>query len=80
MKIEVFNHETNEKIMEFKVRKNCKSIVKEVKKQIEKQFNCSIRNILPQGKIDFASGISEIHYVLWGDNLPCRIINYVSML
>ena len=80
MKIEVFNHETNEKIMEFKVRKNCKSIVKEVKKQIEKQFNCSIRNMLPQGKIDFASGTSEIHYVLWGDNLPCRIINYVSML
>ena len=80
MKIEVFNHETNEKIMEFKVRKNCKSIVKEVKKQIEKQFNCSIRNILPQGKIDFVSGTSEIHYILWGDNLPCRIINYVSML
>ena len=50
MKIEVFNHETNEKIMEFKVRKNCKNIVKAVTKQIENQFNCSIRNILPQGK------------------------------
>ena len=80
MNIEVFNHETKEKIMEFKARKNCKSVVKEIKKQLEKTFNCSIRNILPQGKIDFASGTSEIHYILWGDNLPCRIIDYNSML
>ena len=76
MEIKVYNFENNELLMEMKVRKNCKSIVENIRKEIEKRFNCSIRHILPQGKIDLASGKSEIHYLLWGENIPCKVINY----
>lgn len=79
MEIKVYNFENNELLMEMKVRKNCKSIVESIRKEIEKRFNCSIRHILPQGKIDFVSGSSEIHYILWGNNVPFKTI-YYSML
>lgn len=79
MEIKVYNFDNNELLMTFKVRKNCKSIIESIRKETEKRFNCSIRHILPQGKIDFASGSSEIHYILWGENVPCKTI-YYSML
>lgn len=79
MNIKVINYENKEELLEFKVRKNCKSIVENIQKQLESKYNCSIRNILPQGKIDLATGVKDIQYILFGADLPCRIIEY-SML
>ena len=83
MIIKVYDYEDQEKgtILEFKARKNAKSILDLVKKELQKKYNCSIRNSMVQGKIDYADPTkTELHYILWGENLPCRIINYVSCI
>lgn len=79
MEIKVYNFESKEELTSFKVRRNCKSIIDNIKKELENKFNCSIRRVLPTGKIDYLNGTSNIQYVLFGENLPCRLIDYVSM-
>lgn len=78
MIIKVYNYNENKIILDFKIRKNSKTIIKKIREELEKKYNCKIRNVLPTGKIDFATGISNIQYVLFGDNLPCKIINYTT--
>ena len=80
MIVKVYNYETNDFLFDFKARKNTKSIVKEIRKNMEQLYNCSIRNTMVQGKIDYACPKnSELHYILFGTNLPCRIINYICI-
>lgn len=79
MIIEVHNFndlKDNGVLFEFKVRKNAKNIVSKIENEIIKKYNCSIRAILPQGSIDFLSGQKNIHYLMWGNNLPCNIFKY----
>ena len=81
MIVKVYDVLGNKELMSFKVRKNATGIVEKIEKEMIKKFNCSIRSMLPSGKIDMATGISHIDYYLWGNDLPCRVINYqVSML
>lgn len=78
MIIKVYDFENEDKglLLELKVRKNSKNIIDKIKKALEEKYNCSIRNTMVSGKVDFASGTSDFHYILWGDNLPCRMIKY----
>lgn len=80
MIVKVYNYENGEFLFDFKTRKNTKSVLKDVKSVMEEKYNCSIRNSMVQGKIDYANpDNTELHYILFGTNLPCRIINYVCI-
>ena len=72
MKIKIFNKENNHEIGEFKIRDNAKSgtIHDKVKEYINKNYGSQIRRMLPTGKIDFATGLSNISYILFGEKLP----------
>ena len=63
---------------DFKISKNSssKTILKNIKEYIEKYYYCTIRRVIPTGKIDFASGKKDISYVLFGENLPFRNFYY----
>lgn len=78
MKIRIFLKENNSFMGDFNVRKNAtrKTILNKIHEYIEKYYNCTIRESLPTGKIDFATGTSEISYVLFGENLPFRNYYY----
>lgn len=78
MIIKVYDFENEDKglLLELKVRKNARNIIDNIKKALEEKYNCSIRNTMVSGKVDFASGTSDLHYILWGNNLPCRMIKY----
>ena len=80
MLVQVYDYENKNFLFEFKTRKNTKSVVKAITKEIEERYNCSIRTTMPQGKIDYANPENtEIHYILFGNNLPYRIINYICI-
>lgn len=72
MIIKIYNKENNNEIGEFKIRNNAKSgtIHDKVKEYINKNYGSQVRRMLPTGKIDMATGISDIGYVLFGENLP----------
>ena len=72
MIIKIFNKENNNIIGEFKIRNNAKSgtIHDKVKEYINKNYGSQVRRMLPTGKYDFATGTSDISYVLFGENLP----------
>ena len=78
MKIKIFLKENNSFMGDFKIRKNSsgKTILKNIKEYIEKYYHCTIRRVIPTGKIDFASGKKDISYVLFGENLPFRNFYY----
>ena len=78
MKIKIFLKENNSFMGDFKIRKNSssKTILKNIKEYIEKYYYCTIRRVIPTGKIDFASGKKVISYVLFGENLPFRNFYY----
>lgn len=78
MKIRIFLKENNSFMGDFNVRKNAtnKTILNKIHEYIEEYYNCTIRRSLPTGKIDFATGTSEISYVLFGENLPFRNYYY----
>ena len=67
----------NKMVFDLKVRKNCKSIIKEIEKKIQQLYNCTISRTMITGSINFASGIKSFDYVLFGNNLPFRKYNYV---
>ena len=72
MIIKIFNKENNNIIGEFKIRNNAKSgtVHDKVKEYINKNYGSQVRRMLPTGKYDFATGTSDISYVLFGENLP----------
>lgn len=76
MQIKIFMKENNSFMGDFKVRNNAKQSTKldKAKEYIEKYYDCSIRRMLPTGTIDYATGTSDIHYILFGENLPFRDI------
>ena len=79
MKIKIYKKENQELIGEIKVRRNMKSetIRKEIKEYISIKYDCEVRRMIPTGTIDFATGASDISYVLFGENLPFRNIYFV---
>ncbi len=72
MIVKIYNKADNHEIGEFKIRKNAKSgtIHDKIKEYINKNYGSQVRRMLPTGKYDFATGTSDISYVLFGDNLP----------
>jgi len=72
MIIKIYNKENNNKIGEFKIRNNAKSgtIHDKVKEYINKNYGSQVRRMLPTGKIDMATGVSDISYILFGEKLP----------
>lgn len=80
MNIKIYNKLDNELIGEFKVRKNLKnsSIIDKIKEYLEINFNMEIRRLLPTGKIDLATGKSDISYIIFGNNLKYNNIYFVK--
>jgi len=76
MIIKIFNKENNHEIGEFKIRNNAKSgtVHDKVKEYINKNYGSKIRSMLPTGKIDFATGMSNISYILFGEDLKFKNI------
>ena len=76
MIIRIFNKENDNIIGEFKIRNNAKSgtIHDKVKEYINKNYCSQVRRMLPTGKIDMATGTSDISYVLFGENLKFKNI------
>lgn len=76
MIIKIFNKEDNNIIGEFKIRNNAKSgtIHDKVKEYINKNYGSQVRRMLPTGKIDMATGLSNISYILFGENLKFKNI------
>lgn len=76
MIIKIFNKENNDIIGEFKIRNNAKSgtIHDKVQEYINKNYDSQVRRMLPTGKIDMATGISDISYILFGENLKFKNI------
>lgn len=66
----------NEKKFDLKVRKNCKSIIKEIEKKIKEIYNCNVSRTMITGNIDFATGERNMEYILFGENLPFRKYKY----
>lgn len=80
MKVKIFLKENDSFMGDFDIRKNCKksTINEKAKEYIQKHYNCQIRRSIPTGRIDFATGTSDISYVLFGENLPFR--NYYLVM
>lgn len=84
MNIIVFNNETNEGLFEIEgLRKNLKqsTILEKVKQHIFYKYNIRVTRLLPTGKIDFATGKNDIHYIVFGENanaLPTRDIRVIT--
>ena len=76
MIIKIFNKEDNNIIGEFKIRNNAKSgtIHDKVTEYINKNYGSQVRRMLPTGKIDMATGVSDISYILFGENLKFKNI------
>lgn len=72
MIIKIFNKENNHEIGNFKIRNNAKSstIHDKVIEYINKNYGSQVRRMLPTGKIDMATGMENISYILFGENLP----------
>lgn len=76
MKIKIYKKENSEFVGEIKVRKNIKNItiIEKIKEYISNTYHCETRRMIPTGRVDFATGESDISYVLFGENLPFRNI------
>lgn len=81
IKIYEIKEEEKNLIGTLKVRKNAKNItiLEKVKEYISVNYNCNVRRALFTGKYDFASQVLNGHYVLFGDNLPFREIEYIEV-
>lgn len=81
MIIKVFDYENGTMLLEFKERKNSKKVVEHIKQKLQEKYNCSIRRVMIQGKIDYLTpSNTDLHYVMWGDNLPCKMFNYSAFM
>lgn len=76
MKIKIINNENGKKLGEIEVAKNLKmsTIADKVCEYLEQEYKCSIRKRLIQGVLNFGDKTEDLHYILMGENLPCRII------
>lgn len=80
MEIQIYNKKTGENIGELRVRKNTthKKIIENIKKFLAQKYNCTIRRLLPTGRINFQTGAQDISYVVFGENLPFRQIYFIK--
>lgn len=82
MLLKIYNYETKEEIVEpQKIRNGLKfgTVIDKVQKILAEKYDAQISRLLPTGKVDFASGTSNIHYVIFGNNLdklPTREIYF----
>ena len=72
----VLNNDSKDVVGFLKLRKNTKQKTKiqKIKEYISKEYDCTIKRMLPTGKIDFKTGEADINYILFGENLPFRNI------
>ncbi len=82
MLLKIYNYKTKEEIVEpQKIRSGLKfgTIIDKVQKILAEKYNAQISRLLPTGKVDYASRTSNIHYVIFGnqlENLPTREIYF----
>lgn len=76
MIVKIYNKADNHEIGEFKIRNNAKSgtVHDKVIEYINKNYGSKIRRMLPTGKIDLATGMSNISYILFGEDLKFKNI------
>lgn len=77
----VLNNDSKDVVGFLKLRKNTthKTKLEKVKDYISKEYHCSIRRMIPTGKVDFEIGNSYISYILFGENLPFRDIKLLEI-
>ena len=77
MKITILDYANKEEITSFNARKNIKhgTIIDKVKEKLKEVYNYENDfTMLPTGKIDLATGESDIHYVCFGIKKDIKII------
>jgi hypothetical protein len=81
MKINIINIENNEILCEIKIQKNYKSktLHAKIKEALNSKYNVDITTIMMYGKIDIATSTQEIHYRLFGKELPFNNIDIVEV-
>ena len=78
MKLKIYNKEYDILAGEITVRKNstAKTITTKIHKYLEDKYNCKITKQLVTGTIIFATGVKDLSYLLFGENLPFREYYY----
>ncbi|MBO7697347.1 MAG: hypothetical protein J6T10_32360 [Methanobrevibacter sp.] len=82
MLLKIYDYKTGKEIAEpKKIRNGLKfsTVIDKVQELLAEQYNTEISRLLPTGSVDFASGTSKIHYVVFGKNLeklPTREIYF----
>ena len=77
MKITILDYETKNEITNFNVRKNMKhgTVIDKVKEKLSELYNNGNDfRMLPTGKIDLATGESDIHYICFGIKKDIKIL------
>ena len=77
MKITILDYNTNDEITNFTVRKNLKhgTIIDKAKEKLKEIYDYKDNfHMLPTGKIDLATGKSDIHYICFGIKKDIKII------
>ena len=84
MKILVLDNKTNKELFEIEgLRKNIKieTILDKIKENIRNIYGINVSRFLPTGTLNYATGESNISYVIFGENtnnLPTRNIKIVK--
>ena len=82
MLLKVYDYKTGKEITEpTKIRNGLKfgTVIDKVQGLLAEKYHAEISRLLPTGSVDFASGTSKIHYVVFGnnlENLPTREIYF----
>lgn len=82
MLVKIYDFKIGKEIAEpIKMRNNLKigTIIDKIKDVLNEKYNAKISRFLPTGKVDFATGNSDIHYIIFGENLenlPTREIYF----
>lgn len=77
----VLNNDSQDVVGFVKMRRNAtnKTIINKIKEYISKEYKCEVRRMLQTGTINYYTGINDISYVLFGENLPFRNIRIYEM-
>ena len=72
----VLNNDSRDVVGFLKLRKNTsgKTIAQKVKEYISTEYKCEIRRMIPTGTINYETGVADISYILWGENLQFKNI------
>lgn len=81
MQVKIFNFKENKEIGTINVRKNSsdKIILKNIIDFIIQKYHCGIKNYLIAGNIDYTTNTRNLHYILFGENLPFREFSFEIM-